>query len=468
LAWDEAGAISADASEVPAGVYVFWASDQSLHHYKMDYEQYVKHIKSNPTDPGVTAALPQGMTFVERGTEGPDGVTSGKHRFVITEDVEVVPSGSVKDLTIMPRAGAKEDLGQEALAGGEEMEWAINDFGITEDMDSGDIYDQMVASGSFLGNYNVGSPLHKILSSAADTANLNITSSGGHAGRIYAYTQHSGGNVSWNSSNFVLNNMAGQEAEVFGSLLTGDSSLELDGVVNPNLNVLEPTGVSGKYRFKEDALASLVLGSAGGSLSEIDLEAASGGAISAASEPLGPRDFEVTLAPKSEQGVRVVAPGDVRIAADVKGSGASISAQGDIHLVGVGFDLDAANGEAGTDVSLYSTRDINISTLRKQASDEYEFSGLDLRGVLYSWGNINLKMSHPDETGSAPQKVHIQGTMVAYGGEPGKDRPGKKGGDITIKADQIDLVFDPGYLLGVSGPGTYKVTLSPLSQAYRQ
>lgn len=46
--------------------------------------------------------------------------------------------------------------------------------------------------------------------------------------------------------------------------------------------------------------------------------------------------------------------------------------------------------------------------------------------------------------------------MVAYGG------------DVLMRADQIDLVFDPGYLLGVSGANGYKVTLAPLSQSYRQ
>jgi hypothetical protein len=59
--------------------------------------------------------------------------------------------------------------------------------------------------------------------------------------------------------------------------------------------------------------------------------------------------------------------------------------------------------------------------------------------------------------------------MVAYGGEPGKDKPGENGhGNISISADQIDLVFDPGYLLGVQGADGYKISLAPLSQSYRE
>lgn len=58
--------------------------------------------------------------------------------------------------------------------------------------------------------------------------------------------------------------------------------------------------------------------------------------------------------------------------------------------------------------------------------------------------------------------------MVAYGGQPGNQPPGTWGGNITIKADQIDLVFDPSYLLGISNGEGYSVTLAPLSQSYRQ
>lgn len=468
LTWEEAAASTGAAKKVPAGVYVFWASDQKLHYYDMNYRDYLKTIKANPTHPGTVIDSPEGFTFVQAGQMGPDEVTSSKHRFVITEDLEIVANEKVKDFTIMPRGGAKEDLGaSNALqsgsgSGGPSLD--LTGFGVSDQMIPQEALTALVSSPSFVSNLNVHSPAHQLLRAMADTANLNIASPGAFVGGG-AYS--AGGAISWNENNFTLNNVGGAESWVLGSLLSGQ--LELEGVVNPNPDVLEPVGASGRYRVKLEGFGNLLFGAGGGgNLAELDLEELSGGAIPRSSEPLTVRDFEVTLAPQNQSGVHVTAPGDLRIAADLRGSGASLSAKGDIRLVGVGFDLDAGQGEEGTDVSLYAEGNISISTLRKKSDDSYGFAGLALRGVVYSWGDIEMKMSHPDESVSdEPQKVYVQGTMVAYGGHPGKDRPGKKGGNIRIRADQVDLVFDPGYLLGVANGKGYKVTLAPLSLAYR-
>jgi hypothetical protein len=474
VAWAEAGTTSPDASNVPAGVYVYWQSDQSLHYYDKNYEQYLSDIKLNPMDPGrVVGALPEGMTFVKKGTQGPDGVTSSKHRFVITKDVRIQESANAKDFTIMPRAGAKEDLSDRSDGAVGPL---AERLGLEESASLPEILAAM--SGAELEQHGT---LHQLLQGMAESASIEVETSlslirdrlqFGDFGDFYddgggGYgNDQLTGSVTWSASSIVGQNLDG--GAVLRLLATG-GAVTLTDVSEPNLNVLSPTGVPGTYRLKDDALARLLFGASSSALSELDLESLSGGAVSNGAEPLGPRDFEVTLAPQSEQGVRVVAPGDIRIAADVRGSGASISAHGDIRLIGVGFELDAANGEQGTDVSLYSTQNIIISTLRKRTDDEYAFAGLDLRGVLYSWGNIDLLMSHPDENSSFdPQRVKIQGTMVAYGGQPGNQPPGTWGGNITIKADQIDLVFDPSYLLGISNGEGYSVTLAPLSQSYRQ
>jgi hypothetical protein len=449
LTWDQAGQIPSDAAPLKAGVYVYWSTDQQLHYYDKDYETYLSDIRHNPSDPGQVATLPAGMTFVPAGTPGPDNVTSTRQRFVVTDDIKVEATTSgVKDLTIVPRGGAKEEIGDPPPEdAGVDLGVDLQALGITAQSAPGDVIPTLILQG---GGVAPNSAIHKLLLGAADGAVLNTGS----------------GNLSWSTSTIDATNFTSLESTL-KTLMAGSNSLKLEGVTNPNLEILEPVGNSGKYRFRDDALARLLTGTGTG-LQEVDLEQASGGAITNASEPLGASDFELTLAPQSREGVRLVAPGDVRIAADVKGSGASLMAEGDIRLVGMGFDLDAANGGEGTDVSLYSKRNIVISTLRKKQG-EYAYAGLALRGVLYSWGDIRMKMSDRDETSSPdPQKVYIQGTMVAYGGQPGVDAPGTQGGNITIKADQVDLVFDPGYLVGVQGGNNFHVTLAPLSQAFRQ
>lgn len=501
LTWDQAGTTSAGAGKMKAGVYVYWATDQKLHYYDKNYEAYLVDIKANPTDPGsTTTALPSGMTFVKAGSPGPDGVTSDKYRFVVTKDIQVEPSTDkkVKDLTIMPRAGAKEDLG--STGSGIANQTLADALGINAGMKESEMVDALSAtvsdSGDSLGQN--GGPISQLLAQVA--AHGTISFSGNGQAAIYGQVafQGPGGpagpggqgrmaggymgggdpdwspptgwlppdqpvSVTWDGEDIIESTMSSEQ--ILSALVSG-KNIVLSGIQSPNLDILKPVG-NGRYRLKQDAIERLVFGTQGGDLTELDLPNLSGGSIPAGSETLGPRDFEVTMAPETEAGVRFSAPGDVRIAADVKGSGASISARGDIRLVGVGFDLDAGSGEEGTDVSLYSTKNIVVSTLRKEGNG-YQFSGLDLRGVLYSWGNIDLVMSDPGELQDNRQNVHLQGTMVAYGGEPGKDRPGAYGGDVTMRADQIDMVFDPGYLLGVSGPNGYKVTLAPLSQSFRQ
>ena len=178
--------------------------------------------------------------------------------------------------------------------------------------------------------------------------------------------------------------------------------------------------------------------------------------------------MEVTFEPQNEQGARIGGNGDIRIAADIKGSGASIKAGGQIRLVGMGFDIDAAGAESGPDVSLYAKEDIVISTLKPDGAGDYYYSGMDLRGLLYSWKDIQLKTGHANETTSNPQRVYLRGAMVAYGGDPAVGGPGEgAGGDITIRGDHVQLVFDPAYLLGLGGDLGVPVDLELLSQNAR-
>lgn len=458
LTWEQASTVGADAGSVPAGVYVYWASDQKLHYYDMSYSEYMTFMKADPanlSNPGEIVDLPpdQGITFVPSGTAGPDGVTSTKNRFVVTNDLEVqATAAGTDDLTIIPRAGAKEDLEEEddATMGGGALPTVPTDVASLfppilppDPLQLPGLVETAVQIG---GDWNQNGNIHQLLSVVAKNGTIAMTQDDV---------------VQWNNGTIPIQN--GDKADVVVGFLNGE--LEVTNVNQPDLNFLEEVS-SGVYRMRDGVLHAFLSGQPFNAASSQDFSELELGAA-ADSEPLTPSDFEMTFAPEDQSGVRVVAPGDVRIAADLKGSGASLSAEGQIRLLGVGFDLDAANGEEGTDVSLYAKDKIVISTLKKNPSADYEFTGLRLRGVLYSWKDIVLKMGHADDPNPDPQNVYIQGTMVAYGGEPGVDAPGTSGGKIDIRADQIDLVFDPGYLVGLDGSGNFRVSLSPLSQSYR-
>jgi hypothetical protein len=460
LAWDQVKEPRADAGELKAGMYVYWNTPpRGLRYYDMSHAEYMNQMQNDPnfvTNPGVEADLPAGMAFVEAGDEGPDGVTSSRHRFVVTDDVLVVSGDNTDDLTVMPRGGAKESVSDpdaaEMAAEAEPVDIpdAVQSmFRINPDtpMDSipEEIYNGLVDNGEWSEQDNV----HQLLQMLGNT------------GSVYN-DDVADNSVAWNPAEITDDN--GEKEGLLARFLAGERHIE--GVSIPNLAFLEesPAG-SGRYMIRREAFFASLRGEAipGGNpdkLNEIDLE---GKGISG--EDLGPEDFELTFAPQSANGLSLQGPGDIRLATDVRGQGASIKAEGQIRVVGVGMTMDAAIGEDAPRVSLYAKDDIVISTLRGTEDGNYEFQGLDLRGILYSWKNITLKSAEEDYPSPG---VRIQGTMVAFAGDPANDQPGAgAGGNITMDGDAISLIFDPSYLLGLTGGEGLTAVLGQVSTSYR-
>jgi hypothetical protein len=270
------------------------------------------------------------------------------------------------------------------------------------------------------------------------------------------------GTIVWDQTGVV--STTGDVQDTMRLFVRGDGTSQLKNYTSVNTQFLNGT-LSAQTGSPEAIYDYLKAGSGGtpvNQISEIDLQGAS--------DSLGAADFELTFAPQNETGIRITAPADVRVAADVRGHGASLKTKGELRFTGVGFDLRAEQNEEGPAISLYSEDNITISTLRKdENSGEYEYTGLDFRGIIYSWKDVNLFTGHADETNNDPQKVRIQGTVVAYGGEPGVDQPGAgAGGSLNISGDQVSLIFDPGYLVGLSGGTGLKTKLGHLSSSFRR
>ncbi len=474
VAWDQVQEPREGAGELSAGVYVFWA-EQGLRYFDMTYDDYMQKISENPSfvqDSGEPATLPEGMVFVPAGEVGPDGERSDRHRFVITDDIRVTSTLHTSDLTIMPRGGAKEKVlpdpwesepgttaEPEQAPGPNDPEFwagAVAEGDLPKDQEG--LIDVLSIRLGEPGLWNSASPGASFWAAPVHHLLTKISPTGGVIHNTY-------GELSWDADNIYPTQMS-EPSAFLDYLFRGRA--EIEGIPNPDSRYLEPTkpgGTPGAYNFRVDLLQDIFF-PAGGfdpkQLNEIDLE---GLGVSGEDLELGPQDFELSFQPQGSEGVRFQGPGDIRFATDVRGQGASIKAEGQIRVVGVGMQFDAGSGEEGPRVSLYAKDDIVLSTLRRNAEGEYYFEGLDLRGVLYSWRDIELRTS--DEERTAPV-IYLQGSMVAYGGDPAYQTPGQgEGGEIRFIAQNVDLMFDPHYLPGLIGVEGVSAVLAPVSTSYR-
>ena len=93
-------------------------------------------------------------------------------------------------------------------------------------------------------------------------------------------------------------------------------------------------------------------------------------------------------------------------------------------------------------------------------SNNWEYKDVDLKGVVYSWGDIEFKLSNDDPSVSKHGSLQVQGALVAYGGDPAGS-PGADGnGEIKIDAQRSELKYDPVYLM--------PMTLTPPARPLRQ
>ena len=470
LTWDQIGDDSATSGELKAGVYVYWEADGRVHYYDMNYEDYMTHIKANPSDAGtLDPSLPSGLEFVPAGSEGPDSVTSEKHRFVVTGDLTVTPEGSAEDLTIIPRSGAKETLDEDSSSGGGSVGGSVT---YNTNVDWPNLFNGPSTSASagakeialinnFVNVYFTSTGIQQAEDVLGSTQ-AQIVNGFLHELAPYGELTGPNGSIVWDANGIV--SRTNDVRDTMQLFVSGSTLAELKNYgTDQNTQLLNSTSSqTGDPSKIYDYLKNGSVGTPSNQLDEIDLQGAT--------DTLGAADFELTFAPQNESGIRITAPADVRVGADVRGHGASVKAKGELRFTGVGFDLRAEQNEEGPAISLYSEDNITISTLRKdENSGQYEYTGLDFRGIIYSWKDVNLLTGHADETNSEPQKVRIQGTVVAYGGEPGVDQPGEGGGgSLNISGDQVEMIFDPGYLVGLSGGTGLKAKLGHLSSSFRQ
>ncbi len=189
------------------------------------------------------------------------------------------------------------------------------------------------------------------------------------------------------------------------------------------------------------------------------------------------RDVYFQFAPRAGREALFTCPGNVTIGAmvladkprdtdgafvaDAPPRSGSITAR-KIKVVG-GTDAESLTVEEGSSgVNFYSQTSIDINTYlptRDHSSGNGGYWNLDLKGVLYAWGDIRLKLGpRPDESQLELYRrsgfLTLRGAVVAYGANPGAaDNPapgtGLSGGQtglVSIQAGTISLRQDSAYV----------------------
>ncbi len=473
LAWDQVKEPRADAGVMPAGVYVY-QEGSGLLYFNMTHSEYMTQasqdlslllLQAVPAE----SVLPDGVEFVPAGQAGPDGVTvATRDRLVVFDDVWIEATANTDELTIMPRSGAKESASEAGGEGGEGPPGGYHGIGLG----GGAPVDYIAAfagdpsqgvNNQFLNIINevhgddvAGGLLNQFLTEFAHDGGIEIELPG-YPELFTLDWEYSDGDWEIEVDGNGLSSPQNFMAMFFTNQEMWNTTLFFKNLENPNTALLG--GDDDVYITIADLVQNFMGGGGGGgnpnAFQLLDLDG----------DDTNPGDFEMTFAPKDSNGLRLQGPGDIRLATDVRGQGASIKAEGQIRVVGVGMEMDAAVGEGAPSVSFYAKGDIVVSTLRPNEGGDFEYLGLDLKGILYSWRNIELKSAEEDYPSPG---VRIQGTMVAYGGDPSVDKPGEGGGGkIALDGENVDLIFDPSYLIGLTGGEGMTAVLGKVSTSYR-
>lgn len=422
LEWGDVKKADPTGQSISAGTYVVW-DDGTLHYYDMDYNSYVTFIEANPTSAGTivdSSSLPSGFQF--------DGSNASKPKFEISGDIHVQATANNNELNIIPRKGAQEDPPD---ASGSQTESQMVSS-VLSGLSSPD------QTGAGAGIY-----------SGPEAARWNIPISGPiPGGEIRAET----GNLSYGTWQGVIlkETSPGQAA-----LIVDSHSLPLfsPSVGSNPLGALT-NGMSSTFSGTPQLqqILSMILGS-GSEMRELNL-----GSAPAA---LRADNLKVEFTPPDGQSAILSADGNVRIGANVKGDGGSITSAETIRLVGNGTDLQASIEDG---LTLYAKEDVVMSTLKEKnvGSNNWEYKDLKLKGVVYAWGDIEAKLDFNDPSVQKSGKFKLEGTMVAYGGDPSGQPGAGSGGAIDVRAGDTEIKYNPAYLLKLDNsppPGPVKQSL---------
>lgn len=406
LTYDKVKKADPTKDTMPAGTYVWW-DDGTLHYYDMGYEDYLTHIASVPDDAGSTPSLPGSINVSGSGS---------KKEIELTKSIYVEPTGSTSDLSIIPRGGAAESFPDDYVGGGggsgmsrlplgqlaytPSLGHATMVGGFSDGLvDSSRIYGFSGGYGGYgsYGGYGGGTGYY----------------GGGYPGGYGGYGSYGGNGYpsggSYGGSGYPAGGSYGGTTGGYGGgSSTGTSTDTWVSTVTPNNGIIPlPTGVS---------------------------------------DNLTANDLGIKF---NGGGTQVLLSGDgnIRLTGSIDGKNGSITSGGELRITGLGAEFSAAE-TAEQGVNMYAKGDIVFSALDKDADGTYGYDNVNLKGVVYTWGNFVCDQGSPSSDSRGA--FNLEGALVAYGGDP-SGAPGSNGkGNILLSVATANLVFNPAYLGGLS------------------
>ena len=436
--------INKDSTPVPntgntvkGGVYeIDWDSTAEkplVRYYDMTYQQYWEQRTAGALIEAVPGPPPPGFDVVDAKPGNKEDIQVQFHK-----DTQVTNSGTTKDLAIVPRQGAPTEQEAGAASGS-----------------SGPAPATPPATATTTNVLTLANLLQSTLfQTVPTTPGWDFATNNWQASTHWQISSGKGDMLAPAPLPSVL-------IPVFQSVVSGGGSLP--GMQFSGLSSTAPTveihdwdiswdgTPEDNYQFGALQLAQSLMTKA---QNDPGVKAALSSYSGAPLDPVDPtsggglsvQDLTIRLVDDSTKGkdkngaLTLRTDGSLLLGGKLKGSGASLIAGKDISLRGNGVDL-TANQDNG--LSIYAQGNIDINSFAfKLGGSKYE--KVDIKGVIYGWGNINIRTGGLDKTKWADFK--LSGAMVSYGKDPGDPGAAVNPTQITMDAKSAELVFDPAYL----------------------
>lgn len=401
LSWPDVK--KADGSNtLKAGTYV-WLDDGSLHYFDMSPAAYIDYAETHPNSLGQVVyqqsqgelAMGTGVNVTSTGTGAAMQATMSIH-----SDTAVTAASNTTELGILPQKGAADrpNSGSDNGSSANFRDWML----------SGALTANGGSSYTLSGQPDIGGFFHQ----AAQWGDAN--GYGHYGGGVWTM-----GSISMELG--IYNNSVQVPAGQWGNL---------QDAVNAYVNSGAPLAPS-VYNLLKVQLGAQPTGNADGT-------------VQGSTSLVDPKNLKVELKPRDGATSAVLSSNNsITLGAVVQGEGASIVSGKDVNLVGLGVDL-SANPNATEGVSLFAANNIYLSTYDASAQ---KFNDVSLRGVIYAQGDIQANLGHPTLAADKWGKLKLNGSMVAYGGNPATQSPGQAAtGNLDLVTQQGELTFDPSYL----------------------
>lgn len=400
LSWaDVKKATASPETTLQAGTYVRWQNG-SLHYYDMSYDDYVSFIQANPTDPGTPFTLPDHVATA----------TGPPHKLVVKGDLHIEP-GATNELNLITRQGAPEfppdDPEKPGGPGEVNLSWAKH--WIESEGDFKQMVNRYFGPGGLVADSQWGA--------------LHLTNS-----------------VTGQSIDLVYNAVPGSEDFVFNGTPPPAPEEAAWFMINPT--AAEAAGWTATQ--KDGCFGTLPVATVASITGLPEPGQADNGEIRppSVSDNLSASDLELEFAPPPGQSAVISSEGDIRITGAVTGVGGTITSGGEIKIVGLGANLASQDNP----VNLYAVGDITFSTLDESAagSGHFSYKDVNLKGIVYTQGSFRARLGSPSLPVEDWGRFNLQGMLIAYGGTPGVDVPGAKGGHIDLRASEANLDYNTG------------------------